>query len=132
MREIKKVSDLREGNVIVLDDKLFELLDKTHVKPGKGGAFFQLKLRDFFNGNQNNYRISTEESLEVCFIKKYKGLVIKKQKQNKSYLYTFLINENNFSTSVDFESMEDLNQGSEVNLSCIEEAEIGLIILKID
>lgn len=42
--------DLRLGNVIRLDGELYALVERQHVKPGKGGAFVRMKLRGVKSG----------------------------------------------------------------------------------
>ena len=39
-------SDVRVGNLIDHQGKLWRVLKKEHVKPGKGGAFVQLELKE--------------------------------------------------------------------------------------
>ena len=39
-------SDVRIGNLIEHQGKLWRVLKKEHVKPGKGGAFVQLELKE--------------------------------------------------------------------------------------
>ncbi|MBN1825900.1 MAG: elongation factor P [Candidatus Eisenbacteria bacterium] len=43
--------DLRSGNVIRLEGALWTILERQHVKPGKGGAFVRIKLRDAVSGS---------------------------------------------------------------------------------
>ena len=45
-------SDVRIGNLIEHQGKLWRVLKKEHVKPGKGGAFVQLELKESNAGNQ--------------------------------------------------------------------------------
>ena len=43
-------SDFKAGLVIELDGGLFSIVDYTHVKPGKGGAFLKTKLKNLKSG----------------------------------------------------------------------------------
>ncbi|MDX1578511.1 MAG: elongation factor P [Gemmatimonadota bacterium] len=43
-------SDFRNGMVIELDGKLWQITYFQHVKPGKGGAFVRTKLKDVMDG----------------------------------------------------------------------------------
>ena len=38
-------NDVRPGQVLNLDDGLFQIIEYQHVKPGKGKAFVSMKLR---------------------------------------------------------------------------------------
>jgi elongation factor P len=39
-------SDVRPGDTVVYENILYEVINYEHVKPGKGGAFVRLKLRN--------------------------------------------------------------------------------------
>ncbi len=42
--------ELKTGNVIRLNGVLWTVIDRQHVKPGKGGAFVRMKLRQVVSG----------------------------------------------------------------------------------
>ena len=46
-------SELRPGQVIVLDGELWTVLNKTHTKPGKGPAYYQTKIKQLEKGIWN-------------------------------------------------------------------------------
>ena len=50
-------SDARVGNLIEYQGKLWRILKKEHVKPGKGGAFAQLEMKALKDGTKLNGRI---------------------------------------------------------------------------
>ena len=37
---------IKVGNVIKFKDKTFQVLNTNTIKPGKGGAFIQVEMRD--------------------------------------------------------------------------------------
>ena len=55
---------LSKGNVIEMDGKLMQVLSTFISKPGKGGAYIQLELRDIRNGNKDQVRYRTQETVE--------------------------------------------------------------------
>ena len=55
---------LTKGNVVEIEGKLMQVLSTFISKPGKGGAFIQLELRDIRNGNKDNMRFRTQETIE--------------------------------------------------------------------
>ncbi len=55
--------EVRIGNLIAYQDKLWRVLKKNHVKPGKGGAFVQLELKST-GGTKLNQRFRSEERIE--------------------------------------------------------------------
>jgi len=61
-------SDVRVGNLIEYQNKLWRVLKKSHVKPGKGGAFAQLELKEINQGTKLNERFRSEDKLEKAHV----------------------------------------------------------------
>ena len=55
---------LKVGNVIKFKGKLLQILNTNTIKPGKGGAFIQLEMRDLKSGSKINERLRTSENIE--------------------------------------------------------------------
>lgn len=77
------VNDFKTGMTIELDGDIFEVLEYSHVKPGKGAAFVKAKLYNLRTGSntENSFNSSTKVA---------KALIEKKPMQ---YLY---MNGSNF------------------------------------
>jgi elongation factor P len=56
--------DLKPGNVLEHQGKLWLVLKRELVQPGKGGAFAQVELRDLRAGTKLNERFRTQETVE--------------------------------------------------------------------
>ncbi|HTT81093.1 MAG TPA: elongation factor P [Stellaceae bacterium] len=56
--------DLKPGNVLEHQNKLWLVLRRELVQPGKGGAFAQLEIRDLKSGNKATERFRTQEAVE--------------------------------------------------------------------
>ena len=59
-----KANDIRNGQILRIDGKLFRVLSFQHRTPGNLRAFVQAKLRDLKTGAQNEFRFSSTEELE--------------------------------------------------------------------
>ncbi len=55
---------IRPGNVIEHQGRLWRAMKVQHVKPGKGGAFMQVELRDVRNDTKLNERFRASETVE--------------------------------------------------------------------
>jgi elongation factor P len=55
---------IRVGNVIEHKNRLWVVAKTEHVKPGKGGAFAQVELKDIRDGTKLNERFRSSESVE--------------------------------------------------------------------
>src|ERR1700747_3105178 len=56
--------DIKPGNVLEYQSKLWLVLKRELVQPGKGGAFAQVELRDLRGGTKLNERFRTQETVE--------------------------------------------------------------------
>jgi elongation factor P len=63
-----KVSEMRKGQTIRVDDALYTIVDFQHVKLGKGGAVYQTKLKSLDSGNIRDIRLRSEENIEEAFL----------------------------------------------------------------
>lgn len=61
-------SEVRVGNLIEYQNKLWRVLKKNHVKPGKGGAFAQLEMKEINQGTKLNERFRSEDKLEKAHV----------------------------------------------------------------
>ncbi len=86
--------EARIGNLIELDGSLWKILRKSHVKPGKGGAFVQLEIKDVAAGTKRNDRFRSEDKLEKAHVDFRK--------------MQFLYSENEYYFFMDTESYEQI------------------------
>jgi elongation factor P len=56
--------DIKPGNVLEHQGKLWIVLKRELVQPGKGGAFAQVEMRDLRSGIKLNDRYRTQETVE--------------------------------------------------------------------
>ena len=57
-------NEIKPGNVILHNGQPMLAVKCEHVKPGKGGAFAQVELRDLVSGTKYNERFRSSESVE--------------------------------------------------------------------
>ncbi|MBN2316253.1 MAG: elongation factor P [Sedimentisphaerales bacterium] len=65
-----RASEMRKGQTVKIDDKLYAIVDYQHVKLGKGGAVYQTKLKSLADGTIQNIRLRAEETIEEAFLDK--------------------------------------------------------------
>ena len=59
---------IKPGNVIEHKSGLWIAVKTSHVKPGKGGAFAQIELRNLKDGTKLNERFRSSESVEKVIL----------------------------------------------------------------
>jgi len=57
-------NEIRPGNILEHDGGLWVAVKVSHVKPGKGGAFAQVELKNLRNGSKLNERFRSEDKVE--------------------------------------------------------------------
>ena len=69
-------NDLRSGIVIEFEGKLYEVVEYSHLKPGKGGAFVKVKIKDIRQGSVLDRTFRPADKFEQIHIegKKYQYL----------------------------------------------------------
>ena len=88
-------SDARVGNLIEYQGRLWRILKKEHVKPGKGGAFAQVEMKAVADGTKLNERFRSDEKLEKAHV----------EPRKMQYLYP----EGEDLVFMDLETYEQLN-----------------------
>lgn len=95
--------DIKPGNVLEHQNKLWLVLKRDLVQPGKGGAFAQVEMRDLRGGSKLSERFRTQETVER----------VRLDEQDMQFLYmedgmaTFMDNENFEQVSVPREVIGD-------------------------
>jgi len=59
-----KASDIKPGNALNLDGNICLVVDTDHVKPGKGPAYTQMKLRNVKTGANVEKRFGSDDEVE--------------------------------------------------------------------
>ena len=58
-------NQVKPGNVLEHNGSLWVVVKTDHVKPGKGGAFAQIEMKNLINGSKLNERFRATESVEI-------------------------------------------------------------------
>ena len=94
--------EVRIGNLMEYQGKLWRILKKNHVKPGKGGAFVQLEMKCISDGTKLNERFRSEDKMEKAYV----------EPRQMQYLYldgedyVFMDNENFEQITLSAEELE--------------------------
>ena len=61
-------NEIRVGMLIEHKDDLWQVLKTQHVKPGKGGAFAQVELKNLKDSSKLNERFRSNEIVERLYV----------------------------------------------------------------
>ena len=59
-------SDIKVGSIIRHNGDLCMVSDKQHTMPGKGGAFYQVKMKSISSGRNYEHRYRSGESVDIA------------------------------------------------------------------
>jgi elongation factor P len=120
-------NEIRPGNVIEHQNRLWRTVKTQHVKPGKGGAFLQVELKDIRDGTKLNERFRSSESVERVRLdqKEYQYLF------SDGTSHTFMDQENYEQVTlsedvIDPDQSRFLQDGMVVQIESYEEEPIGV------
>ena len=119
-------NQIKPGNVLEHNGQLWAVVKTDHVKPGKGGAFAQVEMKNLLNGSKLNERFRATESVEK----------VRLEQKDFQYLYeqgdmlVFMDNESyeQLELAQDFvgERAAFLQDGMTVTVEMYEEKPIGI------
>lgn len=121
-------NEIRQGNIIKHQDTLWVAVKCNAVKPGKGGAFNQVELKNLLDGRKLNERFRAAETVER----------VRLEQKTHTYLYE----DGNFLVFMNAETYEQINieadfvgerakfltDGMEVELEFYEERPISVAL----
>lgn len=61
-------NEIRVGNVLERNSKLWIVTKTQHVQPGKGGAFIQAEMKELKGGQKLNERFRSADTVEKVFL----------------------------------------------------------------
>ncbi len=122
------VNDIKNGMTILFEDNIYTVLEFSHVKPGKGAAFVQVKLKNLRTGSIVEKRFNSGVKLEKAMIEKRNMQFL----YASSGVYTFMDNESYEQLELSEAQLGNdkyyLKDGLEVIVSLYQGEVLGLIL----
>ncbi len=119
---------VRVGNVIEHNDRLWVAVKTQAVKPGKGGAFNQVELKDIRNGTKLNERFRADQQVERVRLEQSKAQYLFREED----ILTFMDAETYEQTMVNAELLGDqaiyLQDGMEVTVETYEGEALSVVL----
>ena len=93
-------NEIKVGNILEIDNKLWRVLKTQHTQPGKGGAYLQVELKEIKDGTKTNLRFRSSESVERAILDEKK--------------FQFLYEDNKKFIFMDQQTYEQIELGSDI------------------
>ena len=93
-------NQIKIGNILEINSKLWKVLKTQHTQPGKGGAYLQVEMKEIREGTKMNERFRSSESVERAIL----------DEKICQYLYS----ENNKFIFMDSSTYEQIEIGDDI------------------
>ena len=103
-------NEIKVGNILEINNKLWRVLKTQHTQPGKGGAYIQAELKEIKDGTKMNSRFRSSETVERAIL--------------DEKVFQFLYQDNNNYIFMNIETYEQLEIGEDI----IQENQIKFLI----
>ena len=61
-------NQIKVGNILEINSKLWRVLKTQHTQPGKGGAYLQVEMKEIRDGTKMNERFRSSENVERAIL----------------------------------------------------------------
>lgn len=117
---------IRPGNVINHNNRLWAAVKISHVKPGKGGAFAQVELRDIRDGTKLNERFRATETVERVILEEADCTYLYADGDNHVFMHSETYNQFELNQNMLGDSAAFLQDGMTVSVQFYEEEPISI------
>jgi elongation factor P len=121
-------NEIRPGNVLEHQGSLWAAVKVQHVKPGKGGAFAQVELKNLLDGRKLNERFRSADTVERVRLEQKDFQFLYAQGDDLVFMDTGTYEQIELSTDFVGERAAFLQDGMTVTLELYEEKPIGITL----
>ena len=117
---------IKQGNVIEHKGALWVAVKTSHVKPGKGGAFAQVELKNLRDNTKLNERFRSSETVERVILEEKKATYLYEDGDKLVFMDAISFEQKFLLKELIGEKSELLEDGMEVILNSFEEEVISV------
>ena len=117
---------IKPGNVIEHKGSLWVAIKTSHVKPGKGGAFAQVELKNLRNNSKLNERFRSSETVERIILEETKASYLYEENDKIIFMDAITYEQKFIPKDLVGDKYKLLEDGMEVILNTFEEEIISI------
>ena len=117
---------IKQGNVIEHKGGLWVAVKTSHVKPGKGGAFAQVELKNLRDNTKLNERFRSSETVERVILQENKATFLYEEGDSLIFMDSKTYEQKMISKSLVEDKKDLLEDGMEVIINLYEEEAISI------
>jgi len=111
------VTEIRVGMILEYKNDLWEVLKTQHVKPGKGGAFAQVEMKNLNKNTKLNERFRSSETVEKATLDEIKFNYLYNDDENYYFMNPVSFDQINIKKNIIGEKGKMLTENLEVSIS---------------
>tara|TARA_B100000941_G_C28424270_1_gene510535 strand:- start:370 stop:930 length:561 start_codon:yes stop_codon:yes gene_type:complete len=119
-------NEIKVGMLLEYKNNLWEVLKTQHVKPGKGGAFNQVEMKNIDNGTKLNERFRSSETIEKASVEEIKFSYIYKDNDSFIFMNPKTYDQVSLDKDIIGEKHKMLSENLEVSISFYDEKPISI------
>ena len=119
-------NQLRQGQVVDIDGKLYAIIKADNIQPGKGTPVMQLEMRRLSDGVKTVERYRTTESIERAFIDEHEFQYLYKDGDAYTFMDVATYEQINVSEEIIGEPAVFLQEGMHVSIRLHEGTPVSL------
>ncbi len=114
-----KATDLKKGQALIFDGQLQVVIGTDHVKPGKGPAYVQAKMKNVDTGTIKTNRINSSDKLEDVSIDRRTMQYLYDSSGHGKGPFVFMDGESFEQMELDGDLLGDMTNWLVENLECV-------------
>lgn len=122
------VNDIKNGMTIMFEDNIYTVLEFQHVKPGKGAAFVQAKLKNLRTGAIVEKRFNSGVKLDKAMVEKKNMQFLYASGEAYNFMNMETYEQIELSKNQIGEDIEYLKEGLNVDVTFFQGELLGLIL----
>ena len=119
---------IKPGNVIEHKNGLWVATKTSHVKPGKGGAFAQIELRNLKDGSKLNERFRSSENVEKVILEETPHIFLYRENDNLIFMNNQTFEQITVNIDMIGEQAAFLQDGMSVIINLYNESPVSIIM----
>lgn len=122
------VNDVKNGITFELEGEIFQVLEFSHVKPGKGAAFVKMKVRNLRTGSTTEKSFNSGTKLDKAMIEKRPMQFLYASGDNYNFMNMDTYEQMELTSSQLGDEAKFLKEGLNVDLSFYNGELLGVIL----
>tara|TARA_Y100001970_G_scaffold154466_1_gene189307 strand:- start:5812 stop:6381 length:570 start_codon:yes stop_codon:yes gene_type:complete len=122
-------NQIKVGNILEINSKLWRVLKTQHTQPGKGGAYLQVEMKELKEGTKMNERFRSSETVERAVLDEREFQFLYKNNDNYAFMDPNTFDQIEISNDViSMDQSKYLNENELIKIQLYENKPVSIIL----